>query len=379
MPTSHLNLLTSYKLATLHEGKIWYISYAVLDPTTSKLKEKRIKFNKIKSKTERRKEARKVIFELNKKLSQGWNPLLEQEAPKGFTRLKNALETFLTAKNKELRPDSMRTYRSICNKIIDWSIFENQNDLYLINFRRPQAIEFLNYIERKGVNATTYNNHVNQCRLIFNWLKENLYTNNNPFEGVTPKKQQGKNRIIIPETIRIEIYKTLVEENPEFLAICLLVFGSLIRPKEISYLKKEDFNFNSQTIRVNPTVSKNHKLRIATIPNNNIEILKPLIERAEFGSFVFGTDNLKPTKNRQCSRYYAKLWDKLVRKPLNLGMEMKLYSLRDSGIVQLLSNGVSPHEVMRLADHKDLTTTTSYLPYANPTGSEIIKQKSSGF
>jgi integrase len=58
---------------------------------------------------------------------------------------------------------------------------------------------------------------------------------------------------------------------------------------------------------------------------------------------------------------------------------MKLYSLRDSGIIQMLQDGISPEEVMKQADHSSLEITTIYVKHANPSGSEQIKKKGSKF
>lgn len=378
MVNSQIQIFTHYRPAELKEGKVWYISYYVLNPASNKLDRKRIKINRINSITERRKTAKTIIAEINLKLSKGWNPFLEQDAPKSFIIVTDALNVFLRVKQKELRADSIRSYASGVKIFTEWCVLNGYNKTLLPNFNRTNAREFLSFIENKGVTNLTYNNYLRVFRLIWNWLKENLYTNNNPFDNITPKKRQQKSRVIIPTETRNLIKEHLIENNPEFLAICLLVFGSLIRPKEISYLKKEDFDFNNQTIRVPAEISKNNKLRISTIPNYNLEILKNCVNKSSPGQFVFGI-GLKPSYKRQCSRLYAKKWNTIVRKPLKLSMDMKLYSLRDSGIVQLLSNGVSPHDVMRLADHKDLTITTAYLPYANPKGNQSIKDKSSGF
>lgn len=39
---------------------------------------------------------------------------------------------------------------------------------------------------------------------------------------------------------------------------------------------------------------------------------------------------------------------------------MQLYSLKDSGITELLESGLDALTVMKAADHHDLTTTTKY-------------------
>lgn len=72
MQKSQIQIFIHYQPAELHEGKIWYINYYVINPVTGKLQEKRIKYNRIKSITERRKGAKRIIQEINDKLLNGW-------------------------------------------------------------------------------------------------------------------------------------------------------------------------------------------------------------------------------------------------------------------------------------------------------------------
>jgi integrase/recombinase XerD len=65
----------------------WYVIYHVKNPQTGKLHRKTIKVNRIASLTERRKFAQKLVLEINEKLRSGWNPYIEQEAPRGYTKL----------------------------------------------------------------------------------------------------------------------------------------------------------------------------------------------------------------------------------------------------------------------------------------------------
>ncbi len=68
MPNSVLTEFLDYIPAQLHEGKTWFISYYVKNPTTEQLVRKRIKCNRISSITECRKFAPSIIIELNTKL-----------------------------------------------------------------------------------------------------------------------------------------------------------------------------------------------------------------------------------------------------------------------------------------------------------------------
>ncbi len=78
------------------------------------------------------------------------------------------------------------------------------------------------------------------------------------------------------------------------------------------------------------------------------------------------------------TRDTGKLWVKL-RKDLDLPMEYQLYSLRDSGIVQLLNNGVAMQEVSKQADHSSLEITSKYAIHANKKASAQILDKCSDF
>jgi integrase len=62
---------------------------------------------------------------------------------------------------------------------------------------------------------------------------------------------------------------------------------------------------------------------------------------------------------------YVKVWDKM-RRSLKLPQEMQLYSLRDTGINNMLKAGIDPLTVMQAADHHDLSMTTRYANHADP-------------
>jgi integrase/recombinase XerD len=76
----------------------WFVSYHVKNPKTGNLHRKKIKVNRIKNISERKKYAKKLIVEINNKLHTGWNPFLEEEAPKAFTKLVAALDTYIKIK-----------------------------------------------------------------------------------------------------------------------------------------------------------------------------------------------------------------------------------------------------------------------------------------
>ena len=109
---SEKNTHIKYIPATLCENKRWYISYSVINPADNKLKRITIKVNRVKKIIDRRRWAREIIHDINIKLSAGWNLLIEAECAKGYYKLIDVMDIFMITKQKELKPDSIRSYKS---------------------------------------------------------------------------------------------------------------------------------------------------------------------------------------------------------------------------------------------------------------------------
>lgn len=374
-----LQAVKTFTPAQLRKNSRWYIEYYVINPITGKMARKCIKINSIKSKIERIRYAKNLINNINSKLYSGWNPFNDDHAPKAHIKIREAARIFLRSKKKESRPDSMRTYSSFIKTFNEWLIKTDKSEISCIQINKGVALEFLDYIyDVKDVSNNTFNNYLGFYSGLFNWLIEKQYININPFKGLKKKMKQEKKRIVIDQINRVRIKEYLEENDYPFFIASLLVFHSLIRPKEITFLKPEHFNLEKQTIIIPAEAAKNKKMRISTIPDSLVGYLQKFRNNgAAPDQYIFGY-NYIPGKVRLDSRRFAKKWNKL-RDKLSLPIEMKFYSLRDSGIIQMLNDGISPEEVMKQADHSSLEITTIYAKHANPDGSRQIKEKSSIF
>lgn len=78
------------------------------------------------------------------------------------------------------------------------------------------------------------------------------------------------------------------------------------------------------------------------------------------------------------SKRYRKHWD-IMRKDLKLPQEMQLYSLRDTGINNMLKAGIDPLTVMQAADHHDLSMTTRYANHIDPNLMNTLLEKAPSF
>jgi integrase len=352
-----------------------------VDPESGNLKRKRIRLNRIKTKSERRKYASRLIIEINKKLENGWSPFYETDSVPEYIMLKNACQSFISVKRKEgRREDTVRTYESFI-RILDEYIERvlGRDDMYIYAFTDQKAVEFLDYrFVNFDMSATTFNNYKRFYNLLWNWFIEHHYTTKNPFKGISKKKESEKERIIIDPLYRKMIKEDLIQRDPWFYIICMLCYHCLMRPKEIAMTKVGYFDLEHGIIDLPGHVTKNGKRRIVTIPNHlNFKIRELQLNQWPSDYFAFSKFK-KPNIEAINTRKIDKWWDKLRRR-LDLPKQIQFYSLKDTGIVQLLEDGISPRDVMELADHSSLDITTKYLKFVRKRGIDSIRNNLSEF
>lgn len=356
-----------------------YVEYYVIHPSDNKLRRKQIRVDRIKSAREKKKFAKRLAQKINLDLSEGWNPFLEQEMPRALHRFSDALKEFLSDK-KDLRPDTLRDYKSVLKFFKEWLAenFENKDPL-IINFTVFHAMRYMEDQRKRGISNLRYNNILARQRLLFNWMKEHYYTKINPFEGIRKRRADKKKRCMdIDMEDRKKIREYLTNKNKMYWNMCMLAFHSLLRPKEITYVKASHINISEQTIFVNGSVAKNHNDRICTIPDVMINDIKELLQSVKNKNYYLFGRHFQPGAQRWDPREISRYWAQL-REILKLDSTVQFYSLRDSGIVQKLRDGLDPATVKELADHSSLEITNKYVKIARQKANQEAKEKSSRF
>ena len=357
--------IAHYKLCRLCQGKDWYVYYYVIHPETKRLKRVRVKINNVKPLSARRRAARDMMAALDQRLTLGWNPFLEAKSPKSYHRLFEAFDAFLAVKEKELEGNSIRSYRSLTAIFRNW--LENHgfsSESYANSVRLETAAAFMDDFETK-LAVKTYNNYVAFFRILFHWMVTKGYTDLNPFEAIEKKtrRRATKNRRILTDEELARLISFLHGENVPYLAMCLICYCCLIRPKEISMLRCCDVDLRKQTIRVSASIAKNDRDSFRTIPNDLVPVLRTLdFSRPDL--FLFADHDgwdFRPGAKMICSRKIAKYWDAVVRPVCGFGMDVKFYSLKDSGITNMLTDGVPVNLVQQQADHSSIAMTAVYV------------------
>lgn len=375
--------LISYLPASLkHTAHGWTIEYRVFNPALNAMERRVIKMNRIRKKYSRIADFKAycadVIARLNTQLATGWNPLDGNvRNSRELTPINAVLDKYLVDKEGDVRPDTLINYRSFVKVFKEW-IANNYGNIAVSSFNRVMATNFMDYIVQvRGLRGRSYNNRLKQARAFFSYAIEKLYCTENPFAAMKTKREEGKKRILIPNDVRKKIYQYWKERNENYIVLCELVFSALIRPKECWRLHVSDLMLADRYIEVSEDDSKTHYRRSPSLTPELVSKLEKMTRHANRSDYLF-SDGYMPGKKHIAYSRFRKDWQDM-REALGLTNEMQLYSLRDTGINEMLKGGIDALSVMQHADHHDLSITTRYANHADPHLVETISSKAPRF
>lgn len=354
----------------------------MLDPVTGKMKRYRQLLNNLRKHYTRlsdfKEHCNQIVCMINAKLAGGWNPVGENINVRFYTPISIVIQEYLDEKAAELRPDTMRSYKSFCTIFGKW-VEDIAPSCQAILFNKVLAIRYLDYcFKERGLKGRSWNNQLKAARALFTWAVEKCYCKENPFAGIKTKREEEKKRVLVPPEARQRISAWCQEHNPGLLIVSHLVYSSLIRPKEIRNIRVCDVYLQEHYIYIRPENAKTHYQRFAAISPVLEELLEGWISDAGSLDYLIGSVDYKAGPKPLPHSRFSKDWIRM-RQELQLPMEMQLYSLRDTGINEMLKSGIDPLTVMQHADHHDLSMTTRYANHADPHLVETISAKAPEF
>ena len=344
-----------------------HIEYYVYNPVTMKMERQRIRLEKLSHQFKNRSQYKQMVMQLmmnlTGKLAGGWTPYGENQNVAEYTPINKAIEAYIADKSRDLRKASMVSYISVAKIFVEWLITQNIHEMasHLLNQRTCQR--FMDELrDRPKFNNNTYNTYLKKYRACFAWMVDRGYCKENPFEKIKTLKKQEKIRQLIPVDARETVVNHVrTSKHPNYEIVMHLIFTSLIRPSEIERLQVRDVDLKNKCIHIPANKAKTHKDRDAALSDTCIALLIPLLSKPGILPTWYLINSNYECGPEPCYHgMFKKHWMK-IRKDCGLPDEMQLYSLKDSGITEMLEAGVSINQVKEAAGHADISTTNKYI------------------
>ena len=363
--------MVAFKPAELRIGTDWLIVYYAKDPQSDKLVRFRNRVPKMSNKKERLRFAQKMIDTLNEQLYSGWSPYMGN-----LTEVKTidyCFDYYLKTLSKELsdgvkRKSTCNNYKHFITAFTEYLSIYQKNAKFISDISTLICDHFLDriYIEKEK-SARTYNFYLMCMRTFFNFCLSKGFIKENPVKNTKLKTIKEKTRVVLNQKEKKQL-QLLREDNFHFYVFCMTTYYCFIRPNELKKLKVEHVNIEKSYITIPSSISKNRKTENVTIPNIFIEELKEHIGKASKDLFLFGK-KFAPGKQAVTNLFYN--WEN-VRKKYGFRKEVQFYSLKDTGITDMLNAGVPAIKVRDQARHSDLKITEIYTA-RNNSADETVK------
>lgn len=379
--TSYAQQLAEIKYYTppvLRETKNgWYVEFYAFDPSIGKPGRKRVKINRIKSVSERRKYAKSLMRRISERLAVGWNPFVNNVGSEDYLTFEEICDKYSLDIEKKFsqgiyREETYVGYKSYLKMMRNFA--HKKPIFYAYQFDRKFCQAFLDHIfVDKGNSAQTHNNYLNFLRVFAGYCLQRSFIVSRVTDGLKPipKRLYSKFRTVIPSDSVRQMREYLLINDRHFLLSCYLLYYCLIRPVEQTRLKISDVNIQNSTITLRSEASKNHKTQIVTLPKHVLFYMHDLhIFDAPSSDYLFSA-NLKPGNMPTTTKILRDHWAKMARS-LKFDKTWKYYSLKDTGITEMLQQNTTTIAVRDQARHSSLHITELYAAHLKQANPELI-------
>lgn len=364
-----MSQIIAWKTPVFHQKSECYVSFQAYDPLSGRLKTKKIMLGHIKGKTNQRKYAEDLIKRLTEQLSSGWNPWIEAVQPLEYALWDDVISKYKDylvklCNEHSLREESYVDYSSRVHILEQWKAEKRIPLTYVYQWDRQTITKFLDYvfIERNNT-ITTRNNYLTWLKSFTSYLVERGYLSSNPTEGLGRiKNRHKKDRDVIPDDVMKQIRAFLYEKNKHYLLACEILHYLFVRPRELSFLKIGDFHLQTQTLTLHGAHTKNGNDATITLPSHVIRLMIDLNVFSYPSHYYLFSDRFSPGEARKSEKIFRDYWCRNLRKALGFSERYKFYSLKDTGITNMLKANADVLSVRDQARHSSILITDIYTP-----------------
>ena len=137
-------------------------------------------------------------------------------------------------------------------------------------------------------------------------------------------------------------------------------------------LKIRDINLNKCTMRISGDISKNHYDAVITLPKHVILLMLDLNIFDSPGTYYIFSDRFRPGARKKSEKAFRDFWNETLRPAVGLAKEYKFYSLKDTGITNMLRAKTDILSVRDQARHSNIAITDTYTPKDIADANELL-------
>jgi len=265
-------------------------------------------------------------------------------------------------RRKELSPHTIKAYNNdlecfrqfCCSHPVDWK-----------NLKNTSINSWVDFLNSKGLSATTRKRHLASLKLFYKWLEEEKFITSSPFHSLKlhiklPKRlprniNQTQLHILFEALETIDPSHSIARQTLR-LALELLITTGL-RISELCSIQLQDIDLTANAIRVSGKGARERTVFI--IDDETKALLQRYLSRREKATQGVATLLITPAGVAATPDYLRR---KIHQFSAEIGLQQKLtpHMFRHSAATLLLENGVDIRFVQRLLGHASLSTTEIY-------------------
>jgi len=274
-----------------------------------------------------------------------------------------------------IRPHTAYDYQSKLKIMLEYNESRKVPIIYIYQLNTPFINSFLDYIYITKENSIrTRNNYLAWINIFMAWLQQRSYLLSNPAEKIMIIKQRGhsKNRDLLDREDMNRLSEWLEKMNPHYKLACMILNYMFIRPKEMARIQLKFFNVKEQTVIIPDSISKNRKTQIVTVPRHIIEYMIDLHVFENPGKYYLFSNEFKPGAKFKSEKTFSDYWQNHIRPAMGWNNRIKFYSLKDTGITNMLRT-CDPQTVRDQARHSSILITDIYTPHDMKKANPLLK------
>lgn len=274
------------------------------------------------------------------------------------------------AKKSEFTLKSYMTNFNVFYNFLEFKKLEEINKSMLLSF-----FEYLDTRKRVigkneevcGVSANTIRTYRNRLSPFFDWLKQNNFIKQNPFDDIELPRVEENDKKKMLHRDEIERIFTALNFNMKWrnnflkkrnLSIISTLFYTGIRKGELLGLKLENIDLENKKITISASSSKTRKSRDIPMNDRLFLILEDYLNiRKNYNSpYLFISEQGRQFKGNGLRKLIEKI-EKVTK------FKFSARQFRHSFAVNILNKIDNIHTVQNLMGHQRISTTAIYLSY----------------